>query len=1088
MQAVLQAAHFKVLSVMSGQRRAVSCVTYNGRPETMGAERSLGLFVNSVPIGVEIGPGSWRELIQQVAETGTSSMQYRSYPLSQIQQDLSWTFSEVVFNYTHFHIYNEIAKSSERSLEVLGSSGFEESNFDMMVEISREINFMVLAITYATGVWEEDFVRRLGQYYVRAFEQMLRGLDRSHQEQTLLSVEEQNQLVVEVNATDVQYGAVQQCVHELFEEQVERNPEAIAIVYEDRKVTYRELNQKANQLAHFLRSQGVRPDSLVGLCVERSPEMMVGVLGILKAGGAYIPLEPSYPIERLQFMLQNSSPVALLTQSHLRSLFLDLSEAVPVLDLVANAPAWKDQPLENPQMLFGPSPEQLAYVIYTSGSTGKPKGVQVTHRALVNLLCSMSNRPGITSQDVWLAETNLSFDMAVPELYLPLVVGASIKIISRQAAMDGIVLLQELSRGVTIFQATPTTWSLVLDSGWEGDPALKAICGAEALPVELAGKLLPRCNSLWNMYGPTETTVWSTAAKIEGKGDRIYLGSPIANTQIYVLDSELQPVPTGVVGELCIGGIGLARGYLNRGDLTAERFVPNPFSTEAGARLYRTGDRVRWLAENALEFLGRSDNQVKIRGFRIELGEIEHLLCGLPGVKSAIVLGQQGNFGEKRLVAYIVPEDYPTDEDGQMSIIPGLIAAYRQALATQLPHYMVPSGFVLIREFPLTPNGKLDRKALLAYDNDFMTERYLVPQTSTEIALAEIWGTVLKRDFKTISIDADFFSIGGNSILAMYLVLKVNKDFGDRMQLRHVFEMPTIAGMAAFLDACEERQVQQKSETHSHLLELKSARSLARPMFLVHPLSGYSGCYSELAAHLDYEGPVFGLEVGAESVDTIELMAAKYISAIKMVQAHGPYLLGGWSMGGVIAYEIARQLKLLHESIDLLVMLDTFCPKVDEISPSGPSGDDERMPLQQAALELGMEEAAVHRMTIDELFEVVLQIGRQKNQLPENFGLPELKARHAAWVKHSIAHRIYRPLPLDQQIHLIRAEDNAHPDWSLGWSSVASDVVVTTQNTSHALLVSRPYVSSLATKISALIQQVSKDAPTQKASEVLPLF
>jgi amino acid adenylation domain-containing protein len=1084
-QAVLQAAHFKVLSTVSGQRRVVSCVTYNGRPEAEGAERSLGLFVNSVPISMEVEPGSWRELILRVAQAGTASMKYRGYPLSKIQQDLGWTFSEVLFNYTHFHVYNDLTKSAERSLEALGSSGFEETNFDLMVEVSREMNdTMVLGITYDAGVWAENFIRQLGQYYVRAFEQMLDGLEKPHQGQPLLSAEEQRRLLVNWNATDVEYEVGRQCVQELFEAQVERSPEAVAVVYKDWQLSYGELNRRANRLAHYLREQGVGPDTLVGLCVERSPEMVVGILGILKAGGAYVPLEPSYPVERLQFMLQDSAPVALLTQPHLKELFPNLSKTLHVLDLAPSEAAWKDQPEVNPdRVTVGQAMESLAYVIYTSGSAGKPKGVQITHRSLVNLLCSMSGRPGINPDDVWLAETNLSFDMSVPELYLPLVVGACMKIIDREAAMDGALLLQELDRGVTVFQATPTTWSLLLESGWKGSPALKALCGAEALPADLAKKLVGRCNSLWNMYGPTETTVWSMAEKIEEGVERICIGRPIANTQVYVLDEDLQPAPPGVAGELYIGGTGLARGYLKRDDLTAERFVPNPFTTEAGARLYRSGDQARWMEEGTLQFLGRKDNQVKIRGFRIELGEIEHQLSGLPGVSGAVVLGREDVSGEKRLVAYVATSEYPAEEEEQSAIKAGLIAGYRQALAARLPHYMAPSMFVLLKEFPLTPNGKLDRKALPAYDNEFSLDRYLAPTTRTEISLARIWANVLKRDSKTISADADFFSLGGNSILAMYLVLKVNKDFGNMLQLRHVFEMPTIGDMAAYLDVHGHQEDQEKLAARSHLLELKSGQSSANPLFLIHPLSGYSACYSELAAHLDYEGSVFGLQTNEQIAETIELMASKYVTAIKAVQPSGPYLLGGWSMGGVVAYEMARQLKSLHENVDLLLMLDAFCPENKSASPDE-LVDDQRAPLELKALELGMKKESLDEMTLEELFVAVLDLGKQKNQLPENFGMQELKARHAAWVKHTIAHRAYRPLPLDQEIQLIRAEDNTHSDWSLGWASVATKVVVTKQSGSHALLVSRPYVVSLANTVSAIIQNVSKSFQSESVSRL----
>src|SRR2546425_621375 len=577
------------------------------------------------------------------------------------------------------------------------------------------------------------------------------------------------------------------CVHELFEAQVERTPDAVAVVFEDQQLTFRELNRRANQLAHHLRSLGVGPEALVGICVERSLETVEGLLGILKAGGAYVPLDPEFPKERLAFMVRDSGLSVLLTQAHLQAKFSEFHTQLVCLD----SPRSTIAPQSSENCRSRVEPGNLAYVIYTSGSTGRPKGVEITHRSLVNFLASMQAEPGLTAKDTLLAVTTTSFDIAGLELYVPLIVGARVVVASRDTAGDGPRLREKLATsGATFMQATPITWRSLVDAGWEGSKDLKILCGGEALPRELANELVRRGRSVWNMYGPTETTIWSTVYQVGSADGPVFIGRPIANTEIYVLDNQLQPVPVGVAGELYIGGDGLARGYRSRPELTAEKFIPNSFSRKPGARLYKTGDRARYRPDGNVEFLGRLDDQVKIRGLRIELGEIEAVLGSHPGVRDTVVLAREDVPGQRRLVGYLV---------AARTSPPSLSELY-SFLRDRLPEYMIPT-LVALDALPLTPNGKVDRAALPAPDRVRLeSEESLVgPRNPVEEVVADIWTQVL--GVERVSVYDNFFDLGGHSLLAMQVIARLEKKLGLRINPRELM-FQTLGQLAA---ACEER-------------------------------------------------------------------------------------------------------------------------------------------------------------------------------------------------------------------------------------------------------------------------------------------
>jgi len=570
-----------------------------------------------------------------------------------------------------------------------------------------------------------------------------------------------------------------------FEDQVRASPEAIAVVFDEKNLTYAQLNLRANRLARRLEKLGVGPDKVAAVCLERSFDLIITLLAILKAGGAYLPIDPVLPRERQALMLEDAQPVLLITEQLLQPELPQVNVPFFVIEL-ERAGLERESGADMPGRVTG---QNLAYVIYTSGSTGVPKGVEIPHEALVNFLASMQERPGLNAQDVLVAVTTFSFDIAGLEIFLPLVTGAKLIFLSRDDAADGFRVLHHLQANhATVLQATPSTWRMLLDAKWPGNPHLKMLCGGEALPRELAAQLLAKGGELWNMYGPTETTIWSSAAKVSLDDASISIGEPIANTQLYILDPHLQPVPMGVTGELHIGGLGLARGYRNRPELTSERFIPDPFSGVAGARLYKTGDVARLRAKGHIEVLGRLDHQVKIRGFRIELGEIEARIGEHPQVKEVVVTAREDVPGRKQLVAYFVP-DAPTT---QKPLVPEL----RAFLEPKLPDYMIPAFFEELPALPRTPNGKINRKALPAPKTQapLPNRPYVAPRNPTEIKLAGIWAEVLGRD--RVGIEDNIFEIGGDSLLIFRIAARAS-EAGLPISIRQFFLHRTIAEVLA---------------------------------------------------------------------------------------------------------------------------------------------------------------------------------------------------------------------------------------------------------------------------------------------------
>ncbi len=788
---ILEAGFMALLYRYTGQDDILVGTPIAGRTHSE-TENLIGYFLNTIVLRAKFTERlNFRSLLQQMRERALGAYAHPDIPFEHLvtelgpERDPSRTpLFQVMFVQHDANGVSQVSKvSGNRALET------GTSKFDLTLVLSETENGLEGLIEYSTDLFEADTIRRMCGHYGTLLEAIARDPDRNISLLPMLTHAERQQLLVEWNATKADYPR-ERCLHELFEAQAERAPERIAVKVGATALTYAELDNHANRMAQALRSRGVSRGQRVGLCVERGADMLAAVLGILKAGAAYVPLDPLFPQERLRFMAEDAQLTLLVSTTALAGPFGLPRERQLLLDADAKTIAAAPN-THLPVDAHTAQPEDPAYVIYTSGSTGKPKGVVVPHRAVVNFLISMAREPGLRADDVLVAVTTLSFDIAVLELQLPLSLGATVVIATRDDAMDGnaLIALFEQHRA-TIMQATPVTWRLLLEAGWRCRVPFKALVGGEALPQELADQLLARGVELWNMYGPTETTVWSTCVRIFDTSLGITIGKPIANTTVLILDEQKNLCPIGVPGELCIGGDGVALGYWNRPELTADRFIPDPFSAAPGAMLYRTGDRARLRNDGALEHLGRLDFQVKLRGFRIELGEIEAILARHPAVRQGVVVVTGETAGDKRLVAYLVPNE------GQASP-ESLLQDY---LRETLPEYMVPNTFVMLEKFPLTPNGKIDRKSLsLMTDNrPVMKSAYLAPRTETEHTLAAIWKEVLRLE--KIGVNDNFFELGGSSLSSAMLLSRINTLFKVKLPLSVIFQERTISKLAYIVE------------------------------------------------------------------------------------------------------------------------------------------------------------------------------------------------------------------------------------------------------------------------------------------------
>jgi amino acid adenylation domain-containing protein len=781
-----------VLSRYTGREDIVvgSPIAGRTRPELEGL---IGCFLNTLVLRADLSDDpTFRELVSRVRDTALGAYSHQETPFEKLVEELA---PERTMSYTPLFQVLFILQNAPTHPPELPSLTVDPipidpttAKFDLTLSISEVESRLRARVEYNVDLFDASTIEMFLGHLERFLEGAMADPECRTSRLPLLAEPEERRLLVDWNDTEAP-SPREGTLPRMFEAQVAKAPDAIAAVFEQEAWTYAQLNAHANQIARQLQQLGVAPGSLVAICVERSLRMLATLLGILKAGAGYLPIDPAYPKERIGFMMGDAPVAAAVTTRELAERVSPLPARVLRLD--EDWPAILSRGSED--LDTAPIPEDLAYLIYTSGSTGRPKGVEIPHRALANLLEATSRTPGLGPDDVLLSVTTLSFDIAALELYLPLVTGARLILVSREVSGDAAALLETIDRfGVTTMQGTPATWQLLLAGGWEGEAPARVFCGGEALSRELAETLRARSQELWNLYGPTETTIWSAAQRIEGAVTTAAapIGQPLANTRMYVLDRHGELAPIGVPGELFIGGSGVARGYWNRPELTAEKFVSDRFTREPPQRLYRTGDLVRRRRDGTIDYLGRLDTQVKLRGFRIELGEIEAVLGQHPDVREAAVVISEDARGERSLVAHFVPGAEPAPRSEVL----------REFLAQRVPDYMIPSAFLAADKFPLTPNGKVDRLALAASGRGWRADgaSFVPPRNPLEESLATLWCGVLGLD--RVSVEQSFFELGGHSLLATQLVSRIRQHFGLDLPLRALFERPTVAGLAVEID------------------------------------------------------------------------------------------------------------------------------------------------------------------------------------------------------------------------------------------------------------------------------------------------
>ncbi|HEY8095231.1 MAG TPA: amino acid adenylation domain-containing protein, partial [Methylobacter sp.] len=909
----------------SGQDDIVIGTSSNGQSclQTEGFGNLLALRTNLS------GNPSFRDLLAQVRENVLEAYANQNMPFEKLVDAFSLqrghsrnSLFQVVFIFQNFP--DDKAPLDKSPSDFL-LADTDTTQFDLILELSETPYGLAGEVKYAADLFEASTIDRLIDHFQTLLGGIVAHPEAQLSEFSLLTEPERRQLLVEWNNTAIELPDDTGFIHQLFEGQVRRTPQAVAVVYKNQQLTYGELNARSNQLAHYLRHIGVGPEALVGVCLERSIDQVIGWLAILKAGGAYVPLDPCYPKELLAFMLEDSAPVALLTNGQYQVLFSDMSRCPHLIDLSTQCPVWAIFPDTNPDhKRVGLKSENLAYVIYTSGSTGKPKGVEIVHRSLQNLLpWYIREGTDLTCDDAVLVVTSMAFDVTQKVIYGPLLAGARLVLASEPFDPQAIVKLV-LKERISMMTITPSGFYTLIDAGNNGElgSLRRVFLGGEPMqPAKLLEMPEPR-PEFFNNYGPTECTMIATCYRMSPDLKQylnrpVPIGKPIRNVRIYILDSYRQPVPIGVAGEIYIGGVAVGRGYLNRPELTAERFVRDPFVPEADARMYKTGDLARWLVDGTIEFLFRNDLQVKIRGFRIELNDIEATLLQHPQLREVAVDVYEPVPGDKRLVAYMVSRGNPIIGSNEV----------RDFLKLKLPEFMIPSAYVFLNELPLTSNGKLNRKALPLPLAEVISKECSAPRNEIERKLIVIWKNLLA--VKDIDIHDNFFELGGHSLLAVKMATEISKQFNFDIPLGAVYQSPTVEELGIIISSGNQRP------SRYSLVPIQTQGSRP-PLFAIHTIS-----LLDLPRHLGKNQPLYFLRYGmaAESgnrsvrLPLMEELANHYINELQQVQPHGPYYLMGFSFGGLIAYEMACQLLANGHRVNFVGMLDTHLTQEKQLLP-----------------------------------------------------------------------------------------------------------------------------------------------------------
>ncbi|MGZ5053614.1 MAG: non-ribosomal peptide synthetase [Methylobacter sp.] len=915
---------------------------YSGQDDivvgTLNAERSrleleglIGFFANTLILRADLsGNPSFLELLAQVREVTLGAYANQDMSFEKLVESLNPQRDRS--RNPLFQVMFIFQNTSDDKLQLNGittevlQTDNETAKLDLAIELSETPHGLAGRVDYSTDLFEAATMARLIGHFQTLLEGIIAHPESCLSKLPMLTEPEHRQLLVDWNNTRIELPDVN-FIHQLFEAQVRRTPQAVAVVYKNQQLTYGELNERANQLAHYLRHIGVEPEVLVGICLGRSIDQVIGWLGVLKAGGAYVLLEPGYPKELLAFMLEDSAPLALLTNGQYEALFSDLAKCPRLIDLSAQCPAWATFPDTNPeQKRVGLKPENLVYVIYTSGSTGKPKGVEILHRSLQNLLpWYIGEGTHLACDDAVLVVTSMAFDVTQKVIYGPLIAGARLVLASEPFDPKAIVKLV-LNERISMMTITPSGFYALIDAGNNGELSSlrRVFLGGEPMqPAKLLEMPEPR-PEFFNNYGPTECTMIATFYRMSSDLEQylnrpVPIGRPIRNVRIYILDSYRQPVPIGVVGEIYIGGVAVGRGYLNRPELTAERFVWDPFTSEADARMYKTGDQARWLADGTIEFLSRNDLQVKIRGFRIELNDIEATLLQHPQLREVAVDVYETVPGDKRLVAYVVSLGNPGITPNEM----------RDFLKLKLPGFMVPSAYVFLNALPLTPNGKLNRKALPLPLTEEASKECSAPRNEIERKLIVVWKDVL--GLKNIDIHDNFFELGGHSLLAVKMATEISKQFNIDIPLGAIYQSPTVEELGIIISSDN----QQPSGYSLVPIQTQGSRPA---LFAIHTVP-----LMDLPRYLGKDQPLYFLRYGMAAksgngnrsvvLPVLEELASHYIHELQQMQPHGPYYLMGFSFGGVIAYEMACQLLANGHRVNFVGLLDTSLIREQQLLP-----------------------------------------------------------------------------------------------------------------------------------------------------------
>jgi amino acid adenylation domain-containing protein len=1067
----LLAAYATLLRRYTGQEDFILGCATAGRPAQFAGV--VGYFTNPVPIRADLsGNPRFLELLDQIRRVTLDALDHQQMPFGLLVQRLQprRDLSRSPIFQGDFALLKRPPAYRHGRREGLPFEPFElaaeEGQFDLSLHVTEDDTDLTAAFKYNTALFEPETVRAMAECFVHVLASLADDPRQRIDAVPLLADARRSALLEAGSGPCVRYEP--STVQQMFERRAELAPHAVAAEEFETgaALTYAELNRRANRLAHHLRAMGAQPEVLVGICLERSLDLVTAILAVLKAGAAYVPLDPSYPSERLAFMMEDAAIPVLLTTGRLAA-GLRVPAGIAVVDLDRDWPAVDANPEDNPPAQAGP--EHLAYVIYTSGSTGRPKGTLITHSGLTNYLCWCIDAYRVAEGCGAPVSSAIGFDATISSFFAPLAVGGKVVLLPEQGTLEALAECLRRSRGFSLIKITPAHLEALSHLLAPEDCAGRAnvfVIGGEALRGDMLAfwqRHAPATRMI-NEYGPTETVVGCCVFEArEPAAANVPIGLPIANTQLYVLDGNMQPVPRGVIGELYIGGAGVARGYLNRPDLTEAKFVPDPFSSESGARLFRTGDLVRFLADGNLDFLGRADQQVKIRGYRIELGEVESLLAQHPRIAAAVAVVQQGH-----IVAYVVPR----------AAGPGA-AELRRYLAERLPDYMVPSFLLTLPEFPLTPNGKVDRKALPAPETARAGSHFVPPRDSVELKIAGLWEEVL--GIRPVGVKDNFFDLGGHSLLAIRLVTRMQRELSTAVSLAAILRGPTVERLADFVRSAA-------PGPRSTLVPIHASGS--RPPFYCVPGAGGNVIYLyHLARHLGPDQPFYGLQgVGfdgeAAPQNSVEEMAAHYLAEIEAAQPRGPYFLGGHSLGGWVAYEMAQQLLRKGREVPLVAIVDTAAPVPGPARDT--SGWDNARWIAELASRIGqllnpdlnVSAEALRALDADAQFDRFKEALRGADLFPGDASSDHLRNVVELFKAHSqVRYQLPRD-PLPVHVALLRTATppaglpfSSTPSW--GWEAVA-DTEVHIVPGEHLTALRSPHVLVLADRLTACLDQAQR--------------